>query len=136
MQPCSFIRRLSAMFYDSLLLTAVLFAATFAVLPFVDGHAIDSTNVFYKLFLLMLAWLYFCWHWIKGGQTLGMRSWHVFVINESGQNPDWKQSTIRFLSALLSIGLLGAGFIWAIFDKEKRALHDHISRTRLVVKKP
>ena len=131
---CSFIRRLAAMCYDSLLLTAVLFAASFALLPLTDGNAIESGNFFYKLFLLFVAYLYFTWHWVKGGQTLGMRSWHVFVVNESGQRPGLKPGSIRFCSALISWGLLGLGFVWALFDNKKQALHDRISKTRLVVK--
>ena len=130
---CSFIRRLAAMCYDSLLLTAVLFAASFALLPLTDGNAIESGNFFYKLFLVSVAYLYFTWHWVKGGQTLSMRSWHVFVVDEAGQRPGLKPGSIRFAAALLSWALLGLGFIWALFDNNKQALHDRLSRTRLVV---
>ena len=131
---CSFLRRLAAICYDSLLLTAVLFAASFALLPFTDGNAIASGNFFYKLFLLALAYLYFTWHWVKGGQTLGMRSWHVFVVDEAGHRPGLRPGSIRFVSAFISWALLGLGFIWALFDHNKQALHDRISKTRLVVK--
>ena len=63
-----------------------------------------------------------------------MRSWHVFVVNEAGQRPGLKPGSIRFCSALISWGLLGLGFVWALFDNKKQALHDRISKTRLVVK--
>jgi uncharacterized RDD family membrane protein YckC len=131
---CNFIRRLAAIFYDSLLLGSVFFFATFALVPIV-GNSIESGNWFYKLFLVVIAYFYFCWHWVKAGQTLGMRSWNVFVINDSGMKPDWQQSTARFFSALLSLGIVTIGFIWAIIDKEKKSLHDHLSKTRLIVSK-
>ena len=134
-RACSFVRRLAAMCYDSLLLTAVLFAASFALLALTDGNAIESGNFFYKLFLLALAYLYFTWHWVKGGQTLGMRSWHVFVVDEAGHRPGLKPGSIRFAAALLSWALLGLGFIWALFDSNKQALHDRLSKTRLVVRR-
>ena len=134
-KPCSLARRMTTMFYDSLLLTAVLFLATFAVISFTDGNAVESNNIFYKLFLLLLSYLYFVWHWMKGGQTLGMRSWHVRVIDDAGQCPDLKQASLRFIAAFLSWALVGLGYVWSLFDKEKRALHDRISKTRLIVVK-
>jgi uncharacterized RDD family membrane protein YckC len=123
---------LAAIFYDCLLLTAVLFVATAALIPFIGGNAIESGNLAYSAFLLLISYLYFCWHWITGGQTLGMRSWHIFVNTESMQKPNWKQATLRFFSALLSLSLLGLGFLWSLFDKNKLALHDHLSKTRLI----
>lgn len=133
LQPCLFLRRLGAMFYDSLLLCAVLFVATLAVLPFVGGEAIESGNIAYNLLLIAVAYFYFCWHWVTGGQTLGMRSWHVFVLNEANTKLNWKQASLRYFTALLSLMLFGLGFIWALFDKKKRALHDILSRTRLLI---
>ncbi len=104
-------------------------------MPFVGGDAIESGNLSYNVFLLLISYLYFAWHWVKGGQTLGMRSWHIFVINDSMQKPNWKQASLRFFSALLSLLLLGLGFLWSLFDKNKLALHDHLSKTRLIVSK-
>ena len=133
--PCFFMRRMAAMFYDSLLLSVVLFVATLALMPFIGGEAIESGNMAYNLFLIIVSYLYFCWHWVTGGQTLGMRSWHIFVVNESENHPHWKQASLRFFSALLSLMLFGLGFIWALFDKNKLALHDRLSKTKLIVKK-
>jgi len=133
---CPFLRRLAAIIYDCLLLTAVLFIATAILMPFAGGNAIESGNLVYNIFLIFISYLYFCWHWVRGGQTLGMRSWHIFVITESIQKPNWKQATLRFFSAILSLLLLGLGFVWSLFDKNKLALHDRLSKTRLIVKKP
>jgi len=130
--PCNLLRRLAAIFYDCLLLSAVLLVATAILMPLSGGNAIESGNLFYNVFLLLISYLYFGWHWVKGGQTLGMRSWRIFVINESMQKPNWKQVTLRFFSALLSLSLLGLGFLWSLFDKNKLALHDHLSKTRLI----
>jgi len=35
--------------------------------------------------------------------------------------------------ALVSLLPLGLGFLWILFDPEKRAWHDRLSRTRVVV---
>ncbi len=132
---CSFLRRLAAIFYDNLLLGSVFFIATIALMPLIGGEAIESGNLAYNAYLLILAYFYFCWHWVSGGQTLGMRSWHIHVINDSGMKPDWQQSSLRFISSILSICLLGAGFLWALFNKNKLSLHDCLSKTNLIVKK-
>jgi uncharacterized RDD family membrane protein YckC len=38
----------------------------------------------------------------------------------------------RFFAKILSAMMLWIGFIIAAFDREKRALHDHICGTRVV----
>jgi uncharacterized RDD family membrane protein YckC len=126
---------MAAIFYDCLLLIAVLFFGTFVLMPLIGGNAIESGNLPYKIFLLTISYFYFCWHWVKGGQTLGMRSWHVVVVNESLSNPNWKQATLRFCAAFLSLILFGLGFVWSLVDKNKLALHDILSKTRLIVSK-
>jgi uncharacterized RDD family membrane protein YckC len=132
---CSFLRRLAAIFYDSLLLSSVFFCATFILISFIGDGAIESGNLLYDAFLILLAYLYFCWHWVKGGQTLGMRSWHVLVIDESDTALNWKQASLRYAASLLSLIIFGLGFVWALFDKKNKALHDHLSKTKLIVYK-
>jgi len=132
---CSFLRRLAAMFYDSLLLGSVFFCATFILISFIGDGAIESGNLLYDVFLLLLAYLYFCWHWVRSGQTLGMRSWHVLVVGESNTKLNWKQASLRYVASLLSLIVFGLGFVWALFDKRNKALHDHLSKTKLIVYK-
>lgn len=132
---CSFVRRLAAIFYDSLLLCSVFFCATFLLIFSLGEGEIESGNLYYSAFLILLAYCYFCWHWVKGSQTLGMRSWYIYVINESGMPLTWKQASLRFAASLLSFVILGLGFIWALFDKQNLTLHDHLSKTKLIVSK-
>ena len=132
---CSLLRRFAAIFYDLLLLISIFFIATFILLPIIGEAAIKSGNIFYNAFLLFLAYLYFCWHWVNGRQTLGMRSWNIEVIDETNSTLNWKQASLRYFAALLSMLLLGLGFIWALFDKKKLALHDRLSKTKLIVNK-
>ena len=132
---CSFLRRLCAMLYDTILLGSVFFFATFILIPFLENGAINSSNHAYKIYLFLVDYLYFVWLWCLGGKTLGMRSWQIKVINESGSYPNLKQATKRYLASFLSLLLLGGGFLWAIFDRKKNALHDYLSKTKLIVEK-
>ena len=133
--PCSLFRRLASIFYDCLLLFSILFFGSLVLLPLVGDGAIESGNLVYNAYLLVLSYLYFCWQWTMGGQTLGMRSWHIYVINENSNYPDWKEASLRFLFAVVSWLLFGLGFIYALFNKDKLTLHDRFSNTRLIFKK-
>ena len=130
-QPPGIARRLAAIFYDCLLLFAVLFAATGLLLPFV-GSAIAPDNPLYTTYLLTVAFAYFGWFWTHGGQTLGMRTWKLRVCHAEGGTLNWSLALARYLAAALSWLLLGAGFIWALVDREHLTLHDRLSKTILV----
>ncbi len=124
------------MIYDGLLVLVIFFAMTFCLVVVTGGEAFDSNNLAYKCALVLIGYCYFCWHWVAGRQTLGMRSWHVFLVNRLEQNLTWHQASLRFISALLSLALLGLGFIWSLFDRDQLTLHDRLSKTTLIVRNP
>lgn len=131
---CGLLRRIAAMFYDGILLFAVLFLATALLLPMTHGQAIHTGNVPYDLYLLLCSWLYFAWQWTHGGQTLGMRAWRIRLAGgAAGGTVSWRAASLRFGLALLSLAALGLGFLWAWFDPRGLAFHDRYSRTRLMV---
>lgn len=129
---CSLFRRLLIILYDSMLLVSIYFLLTLALLPITKGQAISSGNIFYVIYLLLIAYVYFGWQWTHGGQTLGMRTWKVKLISDSRNSIDWKKATIRFGLSILSWLLLGGGFLWALFNKDHKTLHDQFSSTRLI----
>lgn len=132
-RPAGLLRRLGAILYDSLLLFAVLFFATALVLPLTGGQAIAPHNPFYTSYLFFVSFFFFAWFWTHGGQTLGMRAWRIRVQQRNGSPITWTQALLRFMTAIASWLLLGAGFLWALIDKEKMTWHDRYSQTMLVV---
>lgn len=126
-QPASIFRRVAAFFYDSLLLTAVFFLITAIAVGLNGGEAIR--NPIYLAVLLPIACLFFCWFWMKGGQTLGMQAWKIKLVNEAGGSPTIKASVIRFAIGLLFLPLV---LVPAIFDKNKRGLHDRLAGTKIL----
>lgn len=129
--PTGLMRRLGAIFYDSILLFAVLFGCVGVALIFVDNKAVESGNPFMTLFILVVAQLFFGWFWTHGGQTLGMQTWRVRIVSADGGAISVGQAIKRFLAALLSWSVFGLGFLWALFDRDKRTWHDLLSGTRL-----
>ena len=128
---CSLFRRLLAISYDCLLLTAILFVATAALLPFTGGNAIHSGNYLYLLYLIAWAYFYFGFQWTHGGQTLGMRAWKIQVQTIGSIKLDWIIASKRFLLAMLSWLLIGIGFLWALFDTDSQTFHDRFSGSGL-----
>ncbi len=126
------LKRLAAMFYDGLCLFSIFFLATLILVVFTNGEAIASNNLIFNLLLFFISYLYFVWHWLNGGRTLGMRAWHIKLINREMDQMSWRNATARFCLALLSLVCFGLGFVWVIFDKEKLTFHDRYSNTRLI----
>jgi uncharacterized RDD family membrane protein YckC len=134
----SLARRLAAMFYDGLLLVAILMIATALLLPLTGGEAINAADhpwleSAYRLLLAGLVVLFFGTFWTRRGQTLGMASWRLRVEREDGSMLTWGDTTKRLAAALLSWLPLGLGYLWILIDREGRAWHDRLSRTRVVL---
>jgi uncharacterized RDD family membrane protein YckC len=67
------------------------------------------------------------------GQTLGKRLFRLRVISSQGRTPGPLIACVRCVAMALSLGLAGLGFLWCIFDRERRALHDHLSGTYVIL---
>lgn len=128
-------RRLFAIAYDGFLLIALLFITTALFTAFNQGNAIEPGNVLYIPFvvtLFLLTYFFFAWFWTHGGQTLGLKTWRCRVVSEDEKPVSWKQATIRFFVAILSIAAFGIGFIWSLFHQERKTWHDIASKTKIV----
>ncbi len=127
------LRRFAAILYDTFLLFAVLWVAALP-LPLI---AEPVRRMFWpllatRIYLLAIAFLFFGWFWVHGGQTLGMRAWRLRVVRFDGRALRWKDAALRFLAAGLSWLCGGLGFLWGWFDQDGYTWHDRLSKTRLV----
>jgi len=120
------------MVYDGVLVVAAWMVGTAVLLPFTAGEAIRPGQVWYVVFLMAVAFLYFGWFWAHGGQTLGMRSWRLRLVTAGGSRVRWGQALVRFLGACVSWLALGAGFLWALVDPDRLTWHDRLSGTVIV----
>lgn len=135
-------RRLAAMFYDSLLAIAILLAVTAANLALsvaLQGEQPIKDDPFISLgswhlpSLWLSMYLFFCGFWVRIGQTLGMQAWRLKIVTAGGDDIGWRHASFRFLAAHLSLLTLGLGWLWVLFDKEKRCLHGRLSGTKTIV---
>ena len=162
MRRAGLARRLAGVLYESLLLTAVLFAVNFLLLPLVSsGSALVAhsltvpdlpTRVILFCAMFGIAASYFGWCWTGGRRTLPMKTWRMRLVDRHGAPLNYKTAFVRYLAAWIGPGLalltyallrpvgLGAvaivplalNYLAALVDPEKQFLHDRIAGTRVV----
>ncbi|AXE29560.1 hypothetical protein DK842_06370 [Chromobacterium phragmitis] len=152
-------RCLASLFYESLLIVAMLLIASAALTPLQLLLGQDS-GLLHGLIQLAAAgvlFAYFGYCWTRSGQTAAMKTWHIRLVTADGRLLSWPQALMRFaVAAMLFVGLpiisyLGwlrsygdhpaakwLALIWWLvpflsryYDKERRHLHDRLSGTRL-----
>ncbi len=129
------LRRFAVMFYELLILLALMMMATAALMP-VTRAAIVTDNLAYQIYLLAIIVGYFSFFWIRRGRTLPMQTWHLRLVRFDRRPLTAIDALRRLLYSLLSWLPLGLGYFWVLFDKDKLAWHDHLSRTCLVLDTP
>ena len=148
-------RRLTAAAYDGLLLIALFFVVTAAIVA-IRQSGVPSGSGALQFVLAGTAWLYFAWCWVHGGQTVGMRAWKVRVVDRQGSagaRIGWGRASLRFGAAwlpALPLAQIPAGVAWQIaagiacaafvagfgaawVDRDGRCWHDSLSGTRLIL---
>lgn len=131
-------RRLGALFYDALLLAALLMIATVILLPLSHGEAITRETlgpfvfVAFQAYLVAVIVLYYGVCWTRTGQTLGMRTWKIRVLRTNGTRLRWRDVFVRMAAGALSWAALGLGYLWLFIDRETLTWHDRLSKTRVV----
>jgi uncharacterized RDD family membrane protein YckC len=67
------------------------------------------------------------------GQTLGMKLMGIRLISHRGGAPGPARGLVRLVALAASLLPAGLGWLWALFDREHRALHDHLAGTYVIV---
>lgn len=152
---CPLWRRLFALLYDLLIVTAIVMVVGLVCQALTGGNVVRNDGHahiawWYQPVQALVVSAYFLASWLRGGQTLGMRPWRIRVANEQGGRITPVQAVTRLLVASAPLALLAlapwlgtkaalacvacAWLAWlgvAAFDRRKRALHDVIARTVL-----
>lgn len=141
----SLIKRLAAMFYDTLLLFGVLFTATLIpslllkTAPSVNqnGDVVHELNpllsgLSFQAYLLVITIAFFCYFWLRQGQTLGMQAWKLQLVSRDRGPLSLKQCLLRTFYASVSIACFGLGYWWQWLDKDTLTWHDRWSNTEVL----
>jgi uncharacterized RDD family membrane protein YckC len=121
-------RRLGSLLYEALLLLAIAFFAGSAF-HFASGAAPLEGWLLraHQALLAAVFAAYFLWCWLRGGQTLAMKTWRVRLV---GVTPG--RALLRFACALVLVPT-GISVLWSLADRDGQFLHDRLAGTRLVL---
>lgn len=149
----SLARRMACWFYEGMLLFGVVFIAgyLFGTLS-QTKHALDNRHGL-QAFLFLVFAIYFTWLWSKG-QTLAMKTWHIRVLDASGQPLTQSRALLRYLlswvwflppivaaipfqwpAPIVGLLVLVWVFVWAFasrFQLRRQYWHDVWAGTQLV----
>ncbi len=129
-------RRFAALIYDGFLLAALLMTYTGAILIFTRRAILPETYgawvYLYRAGLIAVIAAYYVLNWMRSGQTLGMRAWRLRAVSDAGSRLSICRALLRFLCGFLAWPPAALGVLWLYFDPDHLALHDRLSRTRVV----
>jgi uncharacterized RDD family membrane protein YckC len=153
--PCPLWRRLLALVYDLLIVVAIVLVVGLLSQLATGGQLVQGADhaqvpAWYRPLQGLVVSAYFIGSWLRGGQTVGMRPWHLRLTDRAGAAPTLQQAVLRVLVAALPMLLLmlapvlglratlwlllavwAGWFAVALFDPRRRALHDLVAGTEL-----
>lgn len=157
--------RMIAIVYDGMLILALLFlvgtvlTVIGTLMTMNTGSTSDqaqSLPKWYQNFVMTPAFIltligFYGIFWRRGGQTLGMQTWRLKTVNETGHYLTWLQAIKRILgacvvpllcgvigylihgtrAAILASAILGVVFnyVFCLFNRRGLAVHDMLSNT-------
>jgi uncharacterized RDD family membrane protein YckC len=134
-------RRLAALLYDAVLLAALLVIFTSGAVFLNHGVALErrTAGAWFYLYQAGLGCVvagYYLANWLRSGQTLGMRAWRLRAVTDLGRPLGWRAAVLRLVYGALAWAPAALGVLWLYLDPQHLALHDRLSRTRVVRLQP
>lgn len=126
----SLARRLAAIFYDGILLSALIILIGGTWISFTENGSKIAQNGLVVIYVLLPS-IFYLYFWKKSGQTLGMTTWRLKLYSLDGRSLTNSQLVNRLILALISTLILGFGYVWMLFDKDNLTFHDRFSKTAL-----
>ena len=130
----SFGRRLGAHLIDSVILNVIAFVGGFVT--GIAGGAVGGDPGGISIVAMIIGGVvplvYFVWFWSKKGATPGKLAVGIQVIRRDGNLPTAGQSFVRALGYIVSSLFFCLGFLWMLWETEKRTWHDMMADTLVV----
>lgn len=139
--PAPIWRRLAALVYDAFILLALsfLYGALLTAIATAAGSEARDYQPMFSGVLFPLGWVltlagFYCYFWHRSGQTVGMRTWHLKVVQEDGGRlPTFGQCVLRAAVAAPAVLLFGIGYLYGLRNSDRQTLQDRLSGTRVVL---
>jgi uncharacterized RDD family membrane protein YckC len=129
-------RRFAALIYDGFLVVALLMIYTGACVVFTRQRILPETYgawaYLYQAGLVAVIAGYYVLNWIRSGQTLGMRAWQLRAVDDTGKPLSLRSALLRFICGFFAWAPAALGVLWLYLDPDHLAIHDRLSKTRVV----
>ncbi len=132
------LRRLAAIVYDLLLLSAIIIGAAFVYT--IAAQSLTGADLTqglarlgFQLYLLAVILAYYLYFWTQGRQTLAMRAWRLLILREDGKPLQALDALRRLGFAVLTLAPAGLGLWWMLFDREQQTWYDRLAGTRTLL---
>ncbi|MBN2647128.1 MAG: RDD family protein [Thiotrichales bacterium] len=121
---------LFALFYDVILLIAVWMAASVPFVIWQGGNFAGNAKITlaFQIYLIAITYLYLSYFWLQSGQTPGLRTWKLQLLDENNRLLGRYQANLRFLWLILLFLISWIG----LFTPKKQLLHDQLAKTKIV----
>ena len=151
-------RRLMAMLYDLLLITAVEFFANFLFIFLTGNRQAPLFRHLGMALFFVVAAAYFLHAWCGSGFTLAMKTWRIKLVKVGHARVPFGAALLRhvlawfwllpalYVAHVLKLGHGQTGIavvvgmlVWALtafLDKDRQFLHDRLAGTRLIALPP
>lgn len=145
-QGAPFSRRLGAWLYDMFVLFAVeMLAVGFIIatlMAFIEmGFSIEGykdagdyltrnpvVSPFFTFYIFSIAASFYAFFWCHStGQTIGMKTWKLKIVSQTGGKISLTQALIRCATACF-----GLGNFLVLFDNKNRAFQDYLSNSQVI----
>jgi uncharacterized RDD family membrane protein YckC len=131
LRKAGFWMRVSALTIDEIILVALTYVLLQIVKPLISSDLLHSVW-FIILFYEFLDYNYYTLFWVFGGQTPGKKILKTKLIKVDGSDFTYKDAFIRYWSWMIGVALLGIGYIWIAFHKNKQGWNDIAAKTYVV----
>lgn len=97
-----------------------------------EGYVVTPYWWVRLLAFLVLIVAYFVCFWAWRGQTPGKMIFRLKTTRFDGAPIGWGGSFLRFCGYIISLFMVGVGFLWVAFDGRRQGIHDKIAETFVV----
>jgi len=136
--PAGLVRRSAAALVDGLALIGFLFVDYYLLVTLlgwsIDREEAGATDILFFVVAIGFGWAYCALPESSGrGRTLGKRLLGLSVRDRDGEVPGLGRATLRFAARFATLATLLIGWLLILVTRRRRALHDFIAGTIVVV---
>lgn len=143
-RPAGFIRRVIATVIDTIIIGLLFQFFMFAGMAGLSAAGLSAVSAFDfsglgsislgSLFFIQIG--YFGFFHTHCGQTPGKMTLRIIVVSDTTDafgRPSPSQAVFRALGLFISASFFGLGFLITLFGRKKRALHDYLCGTQVLL---